>query len=103
MVDRVKDFMRQPVSNYSLAVLLLVCVSLAGLGVLLSQASSKRVTQVVCEVSGEVVSDIHRRLAAYEQAPPTTAAGFAQKREIEESLRRWESRERQLGCSKERG
>jgi hypothetical protein len=103
MVNWMRDFMRQPVNGYAMAMLLVVCTSLAVLGVLLSQANSKRVTQVVCEVSGEVVSDLNRRLAAYAEAPPSTASGQAQQRELEETLLRWQSRERQLGCSGKRG
>lgn len=95
--------MRQPVNGYAMAMLLVVCTSLAVLGVLLSQANSRRVTQVVCEVSGEVVSGINRQLEVYKETPPTTPAGQAQRRELQEALLRWQSRERQLGCSGERG
>ncbi len=99
MVDKVGALMRRPINGYGVLVLLVVCLSLAGLGIASARGEGRRTADVVCSLVAEAAGTEARKLTEYDREPPATEAGRAQRRAVEESLQQWRDQGARLGCS----
>jgi hypothetical protein len=95
--------MRQPITGYGALVILVVCLSLAAIGIAIGQAGDRKIRTSFCR-SAEIAADgEQRKLTEYEQEPPTTAAGASQRDAVKESLRAWRGELERAGCPVRKG
>ncbi len=80
------------------SIIMLCAFSLAALGLVLSTAGVNATARKFCSVVTAAAIGERQKLGAYDSEPPTTAAGAAQQREVRESLERYETLGRELGC-----
>ncbi len=90
--------MREPITGYALAVVLAVCISLCVATLIVTLAVNRNTERKFCEVVGAARVTEQGKLRAYNDQGPTTAAGIAQKSELEKSVARSVRLERNLGC-----
>ncbi len=93
-----REHMRQPATRTELTLLLIVCLSLAALGLVVGNAQRRASERKFCEVVAGTVFQAQRQLKAYEQAPPATAAGKAQREQVAAALKQYQDLQRRLGC-----
>lgn len=90
--------MRQPINGYGAIVILVVALSLAGIGIAIGQAGDRKIRTSFCR-GAEISADTEqRKLTEYEQEPPVTSAGRAQRDAVKESLRAWRGELERAGC-----
>lgn len=94
----VKEHMRQPVTGYGLAVVLILCISLTIASLAVSYVARRNTELKFCSSVASSTATEQRKLDAYRREPPPTPAGKAQMREVEVSLRSWSELGRRLGC-----
>lgn len=90
--------MKQPINGYGALVLLVVCLTLAGLGLQVALSANNRSDLKFCAIVGGAHRSATERVAGYEAAPPSTAAGRAQQQQAIQSERNWAELERALNC-----
>lgn len=98
MTRPMRNALSQPVNGYGLMVLLIVCISLAGLGMVQANAARHNTERKFCALLMQSENRAERQLAAYDESPPSTEAGRAQRDEVIISLGQLTRLERQLGC-----
>lgn len=79
-------------------VLLIVCLSLAALGLVVSNAQRRASERKFCDITEFGVQQIEQQVKAYEDRPPSTEAGRAQQQLAVEALMKYRQLNRSLGC-----
>ncbi len=85
MVDRMRGWMNKPINGYGALVIVIVCCSLAAIGLVVSNAQRRNSEQRDCATLG---ADI----AALSEVPPTMASG-------QRVLLARRDRYREIGCT----
>lgn len=98
MVTSIRNKLSHPVNGYGLLVLLVVCFSLAGLGLVVSLSAVHDSERKFCALLANSHTRAQRALDAYRDAPPTTEAGRRQRDEVIIALSQLNQLERDLGC-----
>jgi ABC-type Na+ efflux pump permease subunit len=93
-----REQMRRPATRAELTALLIVCFTLAALGLVVSNAQRRASERKFCEVVTTSVRQVERQLAAYEETPPATEAGKAQQEQAQVALGQLSNLSRSLGC-----
>ncbi len=94
-----REHMRQPATRTELTLLLIVCLSLAAIGLVVGNAQRRASERKFCEVVTTSVRQVERQLAAYEDNPPATEAGKAQREQAQVALGQLSNLSRSLGCT----
>lgn len=84
---------------YAVLTIFVMAITLGVVSNLRQNAAAERTRNVVCGIVQEAATDRAGQLAAYEQEPPTTPAGQAQREAVERALVRWQGRAERLGCN----
>jgi|ERR1044072_846349 hypothetical protein len=90
--------MQHPINGYGLAVVLFVCFTLAGLGLVMSNSQRHDTELKFCALVENSQGRTARQVKAYQEAPPTTEAGREQRQETIAALKNLDKLMKDLGC-----
>jgi len=84
---------------YSVLTIFVVAVTLGVVTNWRQYVQQERTEQVVCGLLADDITTERAKLTAYEQDPPQTDAGRAQREATQVSLQRYLVRQQKLGCN----
>lgn len=84
---------------YSIIAVFVTCLTAVVVSNVRVSSQRERTDQIVCSLVLEAARTEAGKLAEYEQAPPTSLAGQAQRDAVAKALARWNSRADELGCN----
>ncbi len=93
-----REHMRQPATRTELTLLLIVCLSLAALGLIVNNAQRRSSERKFCDVVAGTVFQARNQLEAYRQNPPISDAGRAQQEQVGAALKQYLDLQGRLGC-----
>jgi len=83
----------------TIAIMMVVSFSLAGLGITMSNAQRRETERKFCGVITLAVGEAGRRVLGYRENPPNTEAGQSQQHAAEVAYVRYQELSHRLGCS----
>lgn len=98
-----RNTLSKPVNGYGLTVMLVVCLSLAGVGLATNIGQIHESERKFCALIGNSHVRAQRAADAFVTSPPVTEAGRRQRDETIIALSQLRKLERDLGCPPGRG